>query len=103
MTKVFMLFTLAILVIKCQPAQDEKALLGEAAKIHNEAVQIEIQIQPQLEQLVQQKNSIQIQGRALSEEEMTFVQLVDGLQASMDWFNKNHVEVPGYEHEHHGQ
>ena len=75
-------------------------LLKEAAMIHQEAINIEQALQPELQALIQRANGINIQGRALTEEEMAFVKAVENLRASYGYWEENHVEVPGFEHEH---
>ena len=84
---------------------DEK-ILKEAAKIHLEAIEIEKTVKPKLDELIQRKNQLSIQGRALSSEEQLFINQVDQLQASYDFWESNHVEVEGgghdHDHDHHG-
>lgn len=84
---------------------DEK-ILKEAAKIHIEAIEIEKTIKPKLDELVQRKNQLSVQGKALTQEEQSFIAQVDQLQVSYDYWEKNHVEVEGsghnHDHDHHG-
>lgn len=78
----------------------DNQLLQQAADIHTEAIKIEKELRPKLQSLVQQKNTINIQGRALTEEETAFVNKVESIEASLKYWEENHVEVPGFEHGH---
>lgn len=82
-----------------QAAEDLK-ILQQAAAIHLDAIKVQEEIAPKLYDLVQQKNSINIQARVLTDEELTFVEKVGVIEESYDWFEKNHLEVPGFEHAH---
>lgn len=84
----------------CNSAKKENPALKEAAETHEQAIQIEKQVAPQLEELIQIKNSINIQGRALTQEEQTLVQEIENIEASYTYWEENHVEVPGYEYDH---
>lgn len=81
-------------------SEADQKLLQEAADIHQEAVKIEQQVRPKLDELVQQKNSINIQGRTLAPEEIAFVTKVEGIESSYAYWEENHIEVPGFEHDH---
>ena len=91
---------LLVLVLGCNNTKED-SLLAEAAKIHEQAAKIEQQIRPQVSALVQQKNSINVQGRALAPEEIAFVQTVESIEAGHQFWKENHLEVPGYEHHDH--
>lgn len=91
----------ALLITACNTSQKENPQLKEAADVHLEAMQIEKQMKPQLAELVQLKNSINIQGRELTAEEIALVQQIEALEASYAFWEENHVEVPGHEHHDH--
>ncbi len=91
---------LILLIAACKSTPKDNPALQEAARIHAEAAQIEQALQPQLKELIQRKNSINIQGRALTEEEIAFVEKVNAIENSYTYWEENHVEVPGYEHQH---
>ena len=91
----------ALLVTACNTSKKEDPQLKEAADVHLEAMQIEKQMKPQLAELVQLKNSINIQGRELTAEEIALVQQIEALEASYSFWEENHVEVPGHEHHDH--
>lgn len=72
-------------------------MLDKAYNIHQEAAQIEKEIQPKVAELTNLKNSINIQGRALTEEEISKVNQIEKLEASLAYWKENHPEIPGYE------
>ena len=80
-------------------AEDDK-VLKEAAKIHLDAIAIEKTVKPKLDELIQRKNQLAVQGRELTLEEQNFIAKIDNLQASYNFWEENHVEVPGAEHDH---
>ena len=79
----------------------EQALLKQAADIHNEAINIGLKVAPQLEAMKQRRNQINIQGRALTEEEIQFVGKIDQLESSHRFWLEHLIEVPGFGHDHH--
>jgi hypothetical protein len=97
----FLFSTALLLTHSCQRGNSaDDRLLSEAAALHEEAMQIDRQLQPQLENLIQEGNSIQIQGRALTPEEMQRVDAINAVRRSYEWFEENHIEVPGHDHDH---
>lgn len=97
-----LLLGLFVLAANCggSSGEDQK-LLEEAGQIHQQALEIEQKVKPRLEALIQEKNRINIQGRALTEAEIAFVNQVEALEKSYAFWEENHVEVPGFEHDHH--
>lgn len=91
---------LILILAGCGHSSKDHALLEEAAKIHQEAVKIDETVKPQLDALVNQANSLAVQGRALTEEEQAFINAVGQLQTSYGFWEENHIEVPGFDHEH---
>lgn len=87
-------------LLACKSNQKDAPELQEAARIHAKALQIEQGLKPQLGELIQLKNSINVQGRALTESEIAFVEKVNSIENSYAYWKENHVEVPGYEHQH---
>lgn len=85
----------------CKHNSKADSTLQKAAELHQEAIQIESAVKPLLEQLVQQKNAVNSQGRALTDQELRFVDRVEALEKSYDYWEANHVEVPGFAHEDH--
>lgn len=86
------LFLIAFLVFGCSSGNEK--ILQEATDIHNQSLTIEKEILPKFEELEQAKNSINIQGRALTEEEIKFTREVDLLGLSLNYWQENHLEVP---------
>ncbi len=97
------LFTsLAFLVLlSCGGTSAEDKILHQAADLHNEAMQIKKEINPTLEELRQLKNGIQVQGRELTSAEINFTKKVERLESSLQYWEENHIEVPGFEHHDH--
>ena len=89
---------LCLFLFACHNHSEEHKLLEEAAQIHLEAAKIEQSIKADLEQLIQEKNSINIQGRALMPEEIAFTRQVEAIQKSYSFWEDNQMEVPGFEH-----
>jgi len=98
--KNLLFFIMLFLVAACNSENQDEAKMQQAAEIHAESVALEQEIKLQLETLVQAKNSINVQGRALTEEEQSFVKKVEQLEQSYDFWEANHIGVPGYESEH---
>ena len=87
--------------IACSGESEEHKILHEAADLHVEALKIKKELTGDLEQLRQLKNGIQVQGRALTEEEVKFTKAVNLLENRLAYWEENHVEVPGFEHGEH--
>ncbi len=60
----------------------ETTLLKKATKVHQESAAIEDNLNEKLQELIQKKNSINIQGRALTTQEMTFVDIIETLESN---------------------
>lgn len=75
-------------------------LLQEAFDYHMEAMSVEKNVKEKLETIRSKKNNIQIQGRALTEDEMTFLDAANRMQSVYEIWTDNRVEVPGFEHAH---
>lgn len=58
--------------------------------LFQQAADIAVLVAPSLEQLKQEKNSISVQGRALTEAEAQKIDLIDSLLDRYDWFKANH-------------
>lgn len=96
-----LLLTVTVMVLAaCGSSQKDKAILEEAGEVHTEAMEIEQNIKPQLEELAQLKNSINVQGRALTPEEIKLVERIGSIQNSYAYWETHHMEVPGHEHDH---
>ena len=83
---------IAILFFSC--SSNNEKVLKEAVEIHEQSLAIEKEISTRFEELEQVKNSINIQGRALTEEEIKFTREVDLLGLSLNYWKENHLEVP---------
>ena len=96
----FTIISGVFIIIACNSAKKENPVLKEAAQTHEQALQLEKQVAPQLAELTQVKNSINVQGRALTPEEQALVQEIEVIERSYGYWEENHVEVPGYAHAH---
>jgi ABC-type nickel/cobalt efflux system permease component RcnA len=85
----------------CTDKSADKQMLEEAAAIHLEADQLQQAVKPLIDELVQRKNSINIQGRALQAEELDFLAGVESVETAYRFYIDNHAEVPGFEHHDH--
>ncbi len=92
----FALFGLLFLVSCSKP--DPK--MQEAFEIHSQALEVQERLKPVMKELIQRSNNIQVQGRALTDQEISFSESVISLGASYDEWNKNHIVVPGFEKHH---
>lgn len=91
----------SLFIYACGGSSEEHKILHEAADIHVEALQIKKEMEPDLQSLESTVNSIQVQGRELSSEEIKFIKEYEVLQSRLKYWNDNHIEVPGFEHEGH--
>ena len=51
----------------------------------------------QLDELTQRKNSLNIQGRALSQEELSFIEQVEALEYRFREWAESHIDAPEFE------
>ncbi len=82
----------AITLLGCPPSNENA--LKEATEIYNRSLGIEKEIQPKLEELIQARNSINIQGRALTAEEIQFTDEVNALAERLDSWRNSLPEIP---------
>ncbi len=99
MRLIFILMVM-VLSIACN-RQKEDPQLEEAAEVYEQAIELEQQIRPEVDELAQLKNSINVQGRALTPEENLFVEKVEAIEAGHQFWKENHIDVPGHEHHDH--
>jgi len=95
------LFLIAALLCSCQPSQPAGAD-GDAAKIHLEIIAIEAALAGKVDSLIQLRNQLAIQGRALTPEEIAFNNQVTSIEASISYWRDNLPEPAGLEHDHSG-
>ena len=87
--------TLVFLIIASFLLGCEAQLESGIAQMHKESRQTGEEVTPLLEQLVQTKASINIQGRALTQEEIAFTQNVDKLEATFAQWDKDMEKAEG--------
>lgn len=98
----FVFLSFAIILASCNGSSSASVdpLLQQAFDYHMEAMNIEKTLKERLDALHTKKNSIQIQGRALTEGEMTFLDEANRMESIYEIWQKNRIEVPGFEHDH---
>ncbi|HMN91026.1 MAG TPA: hypothetical protein PKD70_07795 [Saprospiraceae bacterium] len=96
-----LILTISTLIACGQASKKENPILAEAAEIHAQAMRIEQTMKPNLEALIQIKNNLNIQGRALTSQEQDLITQIELLAARYAYWEENHVEVPGHEHHDH--
>ena len=89
------LILVVVLFFGC--SSNNEKILQEAAEIHQQSLEIEKEVTKKFDSLQQASNSINIQGRALTEEEIKFTREVELLGLSFDYWQENHLEVPSSE------
>ncbi|MEL7122080.1 MAG: hypothetical protein AAFO07_21715 [Bacteroidota bacterium] len=95
----FVCFLFVLASCNSNNTADEK-LLDEAKNLYLDALSIEKDAQVVLDQLDQMSIQLNIQGRELTAEEINFIDLVSDLHQRYDYWEENHIEVPGIEHSH---
>ena len=95
----FLFFLLVLASCSSSNTADDK-FLEEAKDLHLEALSIEKDAKVVLDQLDQLSIQLNVQGRALTPEEISFVDLVASIHKRYDYWEENHIEVPGLEHSH---
>lgn len=98
--QLLIVLSLAFLV-SCGGGSEEDKILHQAADVHMEAIKIKKEMEPALKQLRQLNNNVQVQGRALTAEELAFTKAVSALESRLKYWEDNHLEVPGFDHGEH--
>ena len=99
-TSIFVFLSL-IFLVSCGGETEEHKILHEAADIHNEAVKVKKEASDKLNELRQISNSIMVQGRELTPAEIAFSEKVASMEMRINYWDENHIEVPGFDHEGH--
>jgi hypothetical protein len=86
------LILITSLIFGCSSGNEK--ILKEASELHEQSLNIEKEVLSKFEELEQAKNSINIRGRALTEEEIKFTREVDLLGLSLNYWLENHPQVP---------
>ena len=86
MTRYILFFT--ILLSACTPRPQQGDVLTEAQTIQAEALKIGEEVQKQLQELDQQRISIEVQGRALTSNELKFIADVNNLSSRFEEWQK---------------
>lgn len=99
----FVALSFIILLASCNTKANDATndpILVEANGLHLEAMEVEKTFVPLLNEVIERKNSIQVQGRELNQEELNFVDFADKVERYFKEWQDNRVEVPGFEHAH---
>ncbi|GAB5551680.1 MAG: hypothetical protein Sapg2KO_12710 [Saprospiraceae bacterium] len=80
-----MVLCLLTFCLSCQRYSNAKT-----STLYQQATEIEALVAPVLKEMEQEKNSLSIQGRALTETELQKIDQIDTLLNRYDWFQKNH-------------
>lgn len=72
----------------------QQAILNEATTIHQDAQKLGSQATVLLADLLQQRNSIQVQGRQLTQTEMDFTEKVDDLRGQFQTWEYEEPKLP---------
>ncbi len=94
-------FFLLLGIVACNTGNSEdQKILQQAADLHKKALEKGKGVKEKIVQLTQTKFNIQVQGRALTEQEIKFSEAVGEIEGEFNAWEENHVEVPGFEHDH---
>ena len=84
--------------ITCGHQHKHDPVLEEAGKIYMEAVKMDEEIKPALEKIAGVKQQLQQIQADLNPKEHQLLQQITGLEESYAFWDKNHIEVPGFDH-----
>ncbi|MEM9848605.1 MAG: hypothetical protein AAF847_11990 [Bacteroidota bacterium] len=84
-----------------QQQNKEEELLQQAGQIHLEAIKIDETVKPKFAKMTRAKEQLAQKQAELTPEENQLLQKMVALEQSYTFWNENHVEVPGFEHEGH--
>ncbi|MEM9888197.1 MAG: hypothetical protein AAF849_20050 [Bacteroidota bacterium] len=90
-----------LVLFACASPNEEETVLKEAHEIHMEAIRLNESVQPKLEQMSEMKSELKANASEMGQEASVFVKAVEQIEKSYKYWESNHVEVPGFEHEGH--
>ncbi len=100
-TRFSYLLLLTGLLSACSSSDKKNPLLEEAAQHHNQAINIQAIVEPQLEQIDSLKTAFLAQKTPVS---AARIATLDSLKTAFEEWESNLVEVPGMPHDHkHGE
>lgn len=85
---------IAIIMVSCNTNSTKGGDLKEANAMYEEAMKIEKRVTPLMEDLIQRRNSLSVQGRALSDEEQAFIDQVYAIEDQFRTWKENRVDMP---------
>ncbi len=85
---------IAIIMVSCNTSSTKGGDLKEANAMYEEAMKIEKRVTPLMEDLIQRRNSLSVQGRALSDEEQAFIDQVYAIEDQFRTWKENRVDMP---------
>lgn len=83
-----------MLMISCNSTSSPDEKMKEAASIYEEALRIETKVSPLMEELIQRRNGLSVQGRALSQEEQGFIDRVYALEERFSEWKESRIVMP---------
>ena len=94
----FFLFILLLSIFACTPRpQTGDVNWSNIQELNSKALTIGQKVKPILEDLEQKRNSINIQGRALTEQEIQFVEEVEKLMSRFGDWDQKRINLPDFE------
>lgn len=90
---------IAMAAMSCGSDPDHD-ILHEASDIHNEAVKVESELRPALTSLTSLRTMLEAREERVAEDS-SMVAKIKAIEKSYQWWQDNHVEVPGFGHDGH--
>lgn len=84
-------------LVACSSADKKDPLLVEAARYHQQATEIQVVVEPQMERIDSLKTALTVQKTPTT---ATRIATLDSLKSAFDEWEENLVEVPGMPHNH---
>jgi hypothetical protein len=92
--KLVVILLLGWIVVSCNATSTQDAQMKQAAALYEEALTLEEKVAPLVEELIQRRNSLSVQGRALSGEEQNFIDRVYALEERFAKWKESRIAMP---------
>ena len=86
---------ISFLLVSCNTSSSTASISPQAIAIHEEAVKMKEEVMPLLEELIQRRNQLSVQGRALTQEEKNYIDSVYALEGSFQEWTEKQVDASG--------
>jgi hypothetical protein len=83
-----------LITVSCNATSTQNAQMKQAAAVYEEALALGEKVTPLIEELVQRRNSLSVQGRALSREEQNFINRVYALEERFSKWKESRIAMP---------